>query len=73
MSGSEKTAPSPRRLGGARRDLGAVDMAGSRVADTAARGGFATQAHVPRLFRARFGCTPSEVRLGGAADGVTGG
>jgi AraC-like DNA-binding protein len=53
-------------------DLTATSMAGSRIADVAARWGFASQAHFTRLFRARFGCTPSEVRPPRAAE-VTGG
>lgn len=61
-----------RRLDCARVDLTAASMAGARVADIAARWGFASQAHFTRLFRARFGCTPSEVRPPRAAE-VTGG
>jgi AraC-like DNA-binding protein len=61
-----------RRLDCARVDLTAASMAGARVADIAARWGFASQAHFTRLFRARFGCTPSEVRPSRAAE-VTGG
>jgi AraC-like DNA-binding protein len=51
-----------RRLDAARVDLTAVSMRVDRIADIAGRWGFASQAHFTRLFRARFGCTPSEVR-----------
>jgi AraC-like DNA-binding protein len=51
-----------RRLDSARVDLAAASMAGHRIADIACRWGFASQAHFTRLFRARFGCTPSDVR-----------
>ena len=51
-----------RRLDSARVDLAAVSMAEHRIADIACRWGFASQAHFTRLFRARFGCTPSDVR-----------
>jgi AraC-like DNA-binding protein len=61
-----------RRLDCARVDLTATSMAGSRIADVAARWGFASQAHFTRLFRARFGCTPSEIRPPRPAE-VTGG
>jgi AraC-like DNA-binding protein len=53
-----------RRLDSARVDLAAASMAGHRIADIACRWGFASQAHFTRLFRARFGCTPSDVRAG---------
>ena len=53
---------SGRRLDCARVDPTATSVAGSRIADIAARWGFASQAHCTRLFRGRFGCTPSEVR-----------
>jgi AraC-like DNA-binding protein len=56
-----------RRLDGARAEL-AGQTPGDRIADVAARWGFASQAHFTRLFRARYGRTPSEVR-----SGVTGG
>jgi AraC-like DNA-binding protein len=65
-----------RRLDSARVDLAAVGMGGVRIADIACRWGFASQAHFTRLFRARFGCTPSEVRPPRAGAGrreVTGG
>jgi AraC-like DNA-binding protein len=51
-----------RRLDAARVDLTAASTAGYRIADIACRWGFASQAHFTRLFRERFGCTPSEVR-----------
>jgi AraC-like DNA-binding protein len=51
-----------RRLDAARVDLMALSMQANRIADIAGRWGFASQAHFTRLFRARFGCTPSEVR-----------
>jgi AraC-like DNA-binding protein len=51
-----------RRLDAARVDLTASSMADHRIADIACRWGFASQAHFARLFRARFGCTPSDVR-----------
>jgi AraC-like DNA-binding protein len=53
-----------RRLDRARADLADPARAGLRVADVAARWGFASQAHFARLFRERFGCPPSEVRPG---------
>ncbi|WP_219417069.1 helix-turn-helix domain-containing protein [Pseudonocardia nigra] len=51
-----------RRLDRARADLTAAVMADYRIADIACRWGFSSQAHFTRLFRARFGRTPSEVR-----------
>jgi AraC-like DNA-binding protein len=51
-----------RRLDGARADLTAPHMAEHRVADISSRWGFASQAHFTRAFRARFGCTPTQVR-----------
>jgi AraC-like DNA-binding protein len=51
-----------RRLEAARVDLTARSMRAYRIADIAARWGFASQAHFTRLFRERYGCTPSEVR-----------
>jgi AraC-like DNA-binding protein len=56
-----------RRLDSARVDLTASSLADLRIADIACRWGFASQAHFTRLFRARFGCTPSDVRLGRTA------
>jgi AraC-like DNA-binding protein len=61
------------RLDRARQDLVAAAMAEHRIADIAARWSFASQAHFTRLFRARFGCTPSDVRPRRTAGGVTGG
>jgi AraC-like DNA-binding protein len=55
-----------RRLDSARVDLAASSLADLRIADIACRWGFASQAHFARLFRARFGCTPSDVRQGRA-------
>ncbi|RZU32167.1 AraC-like DNA-binding protein [Blastococcus saxobsidens] len=54
-----------RRLDAARVDLTARSMRAYRIADIATRWGFASQAHFTRSFRARFGCTPSEVRASG--------
>ena len=51
-----------RRLEAARLDLTSPSMEGHRIADIAGRWGFASQAHFTRLFRARFGSTPSEER-----------
>jgi AraC-like DNA-binding protein len=51
-----------RRLERAKADLAAPALAGFRVADIACRWGFASQAHFSRLFRARFGCSPLQVR-----------
>jgi AraC-like DNA-binding protein len=51
-----------RRLDSARVDLTAASLAHHRIADIACRWGFSSQAHFTRLFRARFGCTPSDVR-----------
>jgi AraC-like DNA-binding protein len=51
-----------RRLDGARADLRSPHMAEHRIADIASRWAFASQAHFTRAFRARFGCTPTQVR-----------
>jgi AraC-like DNA-binding protein len=51
-----------RRLERARADLMSADLAHFRVADIACRWGFSSQAHFSRLFRARFGCSPSQAR-----------
>jgi AraC-like DNA-binding protein len=51
-----------RRLDAAHADLTTHSLHAHRIGDIAARWGFASQAHFTRLFRARFGCTPSEVR-----------
>jgi Helix-turn-helix domain len=50
------------RLDGARADLTSPHMAEHRIADIASRWAFASQAHFTRAFRARFGCTPTQVR-----------
>ncbi|MGY1812002.1 helix-turn-helix domain-containing protein [Blastococcus sp. SYSU D00820] len=54
-----------RRLDRAAAELADPASAGLRVADVAFRWGFASQAHFTRLFRARFGCTPTDVRGSG--------
>jgi AraC-like DNA-binding protein len=51
-----------RRLERARADLTSPQLAHFRVADIAFRWGFSSQAHFSRLFRARFGCSPSQAR-----------
>jgi AraC-like DNA-binding protein len=51
-----------RRLDRAKADLAAPELAGYRIADIAFRWGFSSQAHFSRLFRARFGCSPTEMR-----------
>jgi AraC-like DNA-binding protein len=51
-----------RRLDRAKADLDAPELAGYRIADIAFRWGFSSQAHFSRLFRARFGCSPTEMR-----------
>ncbi|TQM43574.1 helix-turn-helix domain-containing protein [Pseudonocardia cypriaca] len=51
-----------RRLDRARADLTSAHLAHFRIADIAFRWGFSSQAHFSRLFRARFGCSPSQVR-----------
>jgi AraC-like DNA-binding protein len=51
-----------RRLDRARADLAAPALAGYRISDIAFRWGFSSQAHFSRLFRARFGCSPTELR-----------
>ncbi len=51
-----------RRLDRARADLASPHLAHFRIADIAFRWGFSSQAHFSRLFRARFGCSPSQVR-----------
>jgi AraC-like DNA-binding protein len=52
-----------RRLDLAKADLAAPALAGYRIADIAFRWGFSSQAHFSRLFRARFGSSPTEMRL----------
>jgi len=51
-----------RRLQRAREQLVSGAAAGATIADVAYRWGFSSQAHFARLFRARFGCTPTEAR-----------
>jgi AraC-like DNA-binding protein len=53
-----------RRLERAKGDLAAPALAHFRIADIAFRWGFSSQAHFSRMFRARFGCSPSEMRPG---------
>ncbi|MEU6375312.1 helix-turn-helix domain-containing protein [Streptomyces sp. NPDC046909] len=53
-----------RRLVGAHRELVAAGARETRIADVAHRWGFSSQAHFTRLFRTRFGLTPSEARAG---------
>lgn len=56
-----------RRLDRAKTDLTDLPASGHarlRVADIAFRWGFAAQAHFSRSFRARFGCSPSQMRPG---------
>ena len=59
-----------RRLDAARAELTGAPPPGPRIADVAARWGFASQAHFTRLFRGRFGETPSEARAAWSS-GVT--
>jgi AraC-like DNA-binding protein len=56
-----------RRLDGARAELTGPAGGRARIADVAHGWGFASQAHFARLFRARFGCPPSEARTGAGA------
>lgn len=51
-----------RRLVAARRDLADPALAHWRIADLAARHGFADPSHFGRAFRARYGVTPGEHR-----------
>ncbi|GLZ15604.1 transcriptional regulator [Actinomadura sp. NBRC 104425] len=51
-----------RRLRRAYEQLTGSDTAGTTIADVAYRWGFSSQAHFARLFRTRYGCTPSEAR-----------
>lgn len=51
-----------RRLEAARLELVSPSLEPRRIADIAGRWGFASQAHFTRLFRARYGRTPSEER-----------
>ncbi|MGW0481137.1 helix-turn-helix domain-containing protein [Nonomuraea sp. NPDC003214] len=64
----ESTGRSParhiteRRLEEAHRQLTGGGASDTTIADVAHRWGFSSQAHFARLFRARFGRTPSEAR-----------
>ncbi|MDO0916634.1 helix-turn-helix domain-containing protein [Streptomyces sp. DT2A-34] len=64
----ESTGRSPmrhiveRRLVAAHRELTVPGGRQTTIADLAYRWGFSSQAHFARLFRARFGMTPSEAR-----------
>ncbi|MCX4862018.1 helix-turn-helix domain-containing protein [Streptomyces canus] len=64
----ESTGRSParhiteRRLVEAHRELTRPGAQETRIADVAHRWGFSSQAHFARLFRSRFGLTPSEAR-----------
>lgn len=51
-----------RRLQRAREQLTGGGATGTTIADVAYRWGFSSQAHFARLFRAHFGCTPTEAR-----------
>ncbi|MGW1674133.1 helix-turn-helix domain-containing protein [Streptomyces sp. NPDC002324] len=51
-----------RRLTGAHRELTGPGAEETTIADVAHRWGFSSQAHFARLFRSRFGLTPSEAR-----------
>ncbi|GAA4095360.1 helix-turn-helix domain-containing protein [Actinomadura miaoliensis] len=51
-----------RRLRRAHEQLTDGDAPGTTIADIAYRWGFSSQAHFARLFRARYGCTPTEAR-----------
>ncbi len=53
-----------RRLDGAKRDLADLSLGARSVSDIAYRWGFSDAAHFSRSFKARFGCTPRELRLG---------
>lgn len=59
-----------RRLQRAHQQLTGGSAAGTTIADIAYRWGFSSQAHFTRLFRARFGRTPTDAR---AAPGHPGG
>nr|WP_275585533.1 AraC family transcriptional regulator [Blastococcus saxobsidens] len=51
-----------QRLERARRDLVRRPAASDRIGDVASRWCFASQAHFTRLFRAAYGCTPTQYR-----------
>ncbi|GAA5042028.1 AraC-like DNA-binding protein [Thermocatellispora tengchongensis] len=70
----EHTGTSPakhimeRRLVRAHEELTGPGALKTTIADVAHRWGFSSQAHFARLFRARFGLTPSEARAQTLAD-----
>jgi len=51
-----------KRLDRCRRDLGDPMLADETVFGVALRWGFTSQAHFSRLFRAAYGCSPTELR-----------
>ena len=51
-----------RRMARAHQELTGPGAREARIADVAHRWGFSSQAHFARLFRSRFGTTPSEAR-----------
>lgn len=51
-----------QRLEGARRDLCAAERAAHSISEIAFSWGFSDAAHFSRAFRARFGCSPRELR-----------
>ncbi|MGW5159041.1 helix-turn-helix transcriptional regulator [Nonomuraea wenchangensis] len=51
-----------RRLARAHQELTGPGARETTIADVAHRWGFSSQAHFARLFRSRFGLTPSEAR-----------
>ncbi|MDP5183648.1 AraC family transcriptional regulator [Blastococcus sp. BMG 814] len=51
-----------RRLEAARRHLSRPGAHDDRIGDVASRWGFGSQAHFTRLFRAAYGCTPTQYR-----------
>ncbi len=55
------------RLEQAHRLLSSPQANGLDISEVAYRYGFASQAHFARRFKARYGCTPSEVRSGSVA------
>jgi AraC-like DNA-binding protein len=56
-----------RRLQRAHQQLTGGSAAGTTIADIAYRWGFSSQAHFTRLFRARFGRTPTDARAAARA------
>ena len=57
-----------QRLDAARRDLCSPAQARRGVSEIAFHWGFNDAAHFSRAFRARFGCTPRELRAANTAD-----